>query len=613
MNSIWTGLGGGRVPNSRNAAALNDWILNGGCYEPFRSLYPEQREISYVPFRNIGGGGGIYGKTRLDFFLISEDFIALVRKVKYEDRLSFDFDHKYVSLSIGKRSGNVHCNKIFNSTLEHPLADRVGIFSIYDSLNNHLNTRFENLALMLGNGMRDLQEYFDIELITANSSIPEIGRLRMVTLLTRIDNTLVGLPDFDILLELEFSCDFKNLYEVVMSNLKISLLDLQNRANKLEKLEREKMVLKVRRMETNFGIESDQFFDAVNNLNRFDDRVLKEKANKYREFVIKNNEKPTKAFCLLGKENNLMDDLEQIRDANGEIFHDETARKNYIKDFYGELYKKKIDRLISIEDFLGEELLRENWLADKKLANIDKELLENPLTYEELEKALKTCNFNSSTGWDGISNQMLKKYFHLIGKLLVQVARNSFETGTLNTSFKLGQIKLIPKKGSPHKIEDWRPITLLCCGYKLISGVIASRLESTLEKIIGRAQKGFMGKKFMSTCTLNIMERISGSWHYGEPMGVLCIDFIKAFDSVEHQFIKNVLEFFNFGPNFIQMICTLLNNRESVVIVGDGVTNPFEIRRGTPQGDRVSPFLFILAIEILLIKIKRLEGRGIDN
>jgi hypothetical protein len=183
----------------------------------------------------------------------------------------------------------------------------------------------------------------------------------------------------------------------------------------------------------------------------------------------------------------------------------------------------------------------------------------------------------------------------------------------LNTSFKLGQIKLIPKKGSPHKIEDWRPITLLCCGYKLISGVIASRLESTLEKIIGRAQKGFMGKKFMSTCTLNIMERISGSWHYGEPMGVLCIDFIKAFDSVEHQFIFNVLKFSNFGQNFIKMIKTLLNERETVVIVGDGHTTPFSIKRGTPQGDRVSPFLFIIAIEVLLIKIKRLEGRGVDN
>ena len=119
--------------------------------------------------------------------------------------------------------------------------------------------------------MRDLQEYFDLELVTANSSIPEIGRRRMALLLDRIDNILGELPDFDNLLAMEFSCNFKNLYEAVMGNLKFSLLDLQNRVKKIEKVEREKMVLKVRRMETNFGIESEQFSDAINNLNRYDD------------------------------------------------------------------------------------------------------------------------------------------------------------------------------------------------------------------------------------------------------------------------------------------------------------------------------------------------------
>ena len=97
-------VGGGRAPNSRNAAVINNWIAEGDCFEPFRSLYPEQKEISYIPFRNVGGGDP-YGKTRLDFFLISEDFIDQVKKVKYEERMSFDFDHKFVSLHLGVRGG----------------------------------------------------------------------------------------------------------------------------------------------------------------------------------------------------------------------------------------------------------------------------------------------------------------------------------------------------------------------------------------------------------------------------------------------------------------------------------------------------------------------------
>jgi len=61
--------GQGRVPNSRNSLILNDWILNGDCIEPFRALYPEQKEISYVPFRIDRGGWESMVKRGWIFFL----------------------------------------------------------------------------------------------------------------------------------------------------------------------------------------------------------------------------------------------------------------------------------------------------------------------------------------------------------------------------------------------------------------------------------------------------------------------------------------------------------------------------------------------------------------
>jgi len=79
-------IGDGRVPNLRNSVVLNNWIAEGDCFDPFRALYPEQKEISYVPFR-IAREGVPYGKTRLDFFLVGEDIINLVSKVKYEENL----------------------------------------------------------------------------------------------------------------------------------------------------------------------------------------------------------------------------------------------------------------------------------------------------------------------------------------------------------------------------------------------------------------------------------------------------------------------------------------------------------------------------------------------
>jgi hypothetical protein len=53
-------------------------------------------------------------------------------------------------------------------------------------------------------------------------------------------------------------------------------------------------------------------------------------------------------------------------------------------------------------------------------------------------------------------------------------------------------------------------------------------------KMVGRAQKGFVNTKNIGTVTMNIIDRISESWKEREAMGVLCIDFVKAFDSLEH-------------------------------------------------------------------------------
>jgi len=53
----------GSIPNPHNSRALADWISTGRVVDPFRFMYTDRRETSYVPFRqrqvaNLGGGGG---------------------------------------------------------------------------------------------------------------------------------------------------------------------------------------------------------------------------------------------------------------------------------------------------------------------------------------------------------------------------------------------------------------------------------------------------------------------------------------------------------------------------------------------------------------------------
>jgi len=60
--------GGMRIPNQRNGEEILNWISTGNAVDPFRALYPEQREFSYIPFRHDINRAAVLGKSRLDFF-----------------------------------------------------------------------------------------------------------------------------------------------------------------------------------------------------------------------------------------------------------------------------------------------------------------------------------------------------------------------------------------------------------------------------------------------------------------------------------------------------------------------------------------------------------------
>ena len=83
------------------------------------------------------------------------------------------------------------------------------------------------------------------------------------------------------------------------------------------------------------------------------------------------------------------------------------------------------------------------------------------------------------------------------------------------------------------------------------------------------------------------------------------MDIEKDFDSLDHNFLISTLEEYGFGQNFVLWIKTLLNDQESYVINGGKTAKYFMLSRGARQGDPTSAFLFILALEILFLLIKR--------
>ena len=55
----------------------------------------------------------------------------------------------------------------------------------------------------------------------------------------------------------------------------------------------------------------------------------------------------------------------------------------------------------------------------------------------------------------------------------------------------------------------------------------------------------------------------------------------------------------------IQWVCSFFNDREAMILMGGHLTNKILLKQGVPQGDIILPFIFIIVVEILLIKITK--------
>ena len=99
---------------------------------------------------------------------------------------------------------------------------------------------------------------------------------------------------------------------------------------------------------------------------------------------------------------------------------------------------------------------------------------------------------------------------------------------------------------------------------------------------------------------MNVLEAVVISNFHKKPGMILLIDFSKAFDSINHEFIYETLQFLNFGPYFIKIVKTMLNSRKCNLMVDGYPTKQFNILRGVPLGDTASPYIFIIFLEILL-------------
>ncbi len=110
--------------------------------------------------------------------------------------------------------------------------------------------------------------------------------------------------------------------------------------------------------------------------------------------------------------------------------------------------------------------------------------LSKALSLEELHKALRGMESGKAPGTDGLPVDFYKSFWSVLGEDLLAVLNESLAEGRLPLSYRRAVLTLLPKKGDLTDIKNWRPVSLLCTDYKLLSKTLANRLTEVMEQVI---------------------------------------------------------------------------------------------------------------------------------
>ena len=215
-------------------------------------------------------------------------------------------------------------------------------------------------------------------------------------------------------------------------------------------------------------------------------------------------------------------------------------------------------------------------------------------------------------GPDGLGVEFYTWCWPIVKTNFVNLLNQMYSTQIIHNRTKSGFITFIHKKGPKTEISNYRPISPLNYDIKIFTKCLTNRIKPLMTNLSHEHQYAKPGKQIFS-----IANHLRDLWWDASDSKIdayfVSLDFKKAFDSIDQHWLSQVLQKMNFPAKFICTINPLNKDANVRVFVSGFGTGQVPINKGVRQGDPLSLYMFLLAVEPLVATINndsRIEGLG---
>ena len=214
-----------------------------------------------------------------------------------------------------------------------------------------------------------------------------------------------------------------------------------------------------------------------------------------------------------------------------------------------------------------------------------------PATLPELSAALGRMGTSRACGPDGITIEMLKMTFAVVGPHLLHIINSCIRGCDMPAEWKAATVTPLYKKGDRSDPSNYRPISIIPVVAKLCERVICTQLMTYLTShcILCPQQYGFRPGLSTEAAMLDAVVYATENVDSGRVTSLVTADTSKAFDSVEHGRLLDKLEWYGIKPDWF---ADWLQGRTQAI--KGGSARAIDVTHGVIQGSILGPVLFLI-------------------